>query len=117
MTYNVFSGTLNPTQLNSFQRYPVMSNRVNDLDCMLPMSTCKRQDKLCIYSYGKVHKDHSAAKTYPTLATFAWRLIKIYSVWYYIILNMCCINFFPQFLPLPTVIPLKRTHNKQLPDS
>ena len=47
----------------------------------------------------------SAAKTYPTLSTFAWRLIKIYSVRYYIILNMCCINFFPQFLPLPTVIP------------
>jgi len=25
---------------------------------------------------------------------------------YYIIHNMCCMNFFPQFLPLVTVIPL-----------
>jgi len=49
----------------------------------------------------------SVPKTYPTLVTFAWRLIKIYSVRYYIIHNMCCINLFPQFLPLPTVIPLE----------
>jgi len=49
----------------------------------------------------------SALKTYPTLATFACRLIKIYFVRYYIIFNMCCINFFPQFLPLPTIIPLE----------
>jgi len=49
----------------------------------------------------------SAPKTYPTLATFAWTLIKIYSVRYYIIHSMRCINYFPQFLPLPTVIPLE----------
>ena len=45
-------------------------------------------------------------KTYLTLVTFAWRLIKIYSVRYWIIQNMRCINI-PQFLPLPTVIPLE----------
>jgi len=50
---------------------------------------------------------YSAPETYPALATFAWMLIKIYSVRYYIIHNMRCINFFPQFLPLPTVIPLE----------
>ena len=38
---------------------------------------------------------------------YTLRPIKIYSVRYYIIQNMCCINFSSQFLPLPTVIPVE----------
>jgi len=48
----------------------------------------------------------SAPKTYPTLVTFAWRLIRIYSARYYIIHNMCFVNFFHQFFCLfPQLFP------------
>jgi len=55
--------------------------------------------------------------TYPTLSTFAWRLITIYSVMYYIIHNMCCINFLPPVSATSHSYSLrKRAHSRQLPD-
>ena len=68
---------------------------------MLEHKIVKKWKDFCVAAPGPA----SAPETYPTLATFVWRLIKIYSVRCYITDNMFCINFFLQFLPFPIVIP------------
>ena len=53
-----------------------------------------------------LHRQHSYwAKSRAIKYTL--RPIKIYYVRYYVIQNTCCINFSSQFLPLPTVIPVR----------
>ena len=70
---------------------------------MLEHKIVKKWKDLCV----EAPRPASAPETYPTLATFVRRLIKTYSVKYYITDNMFCINFFRQFLPFPIVIPSK----------